>query len=80
MVGRDRGFGRVGSHDFGRRSPTRGLAVEVDYLASRGCYLRSESDFRSVDVLVAMANMNGIAGHFVATVAALGLTSWLDRA
>ncbi len=34
---------------------------------------------RSVDVFVAMANMNGIAGHFVATVAALGLTSWLDR-
>ncbi|MCY7279246.1 MAG: DUF3611 family protein [Phormidesmis sp. CAN_BIN44] len=34
---------------------------------------------QSVDVLVAMANMNGIAGHFVATVAALGLTSWLDR-
>ncbi|MCY7276991.1 MAG: DUF3611 family protein [Phormidesmis sp. CAN_BIN44] len=32
-----------------------------------------------MDVFVAMANMNGIAGHFVATIAALGLSSWLDR-
>ena len=35
---------------------------------------------RSVDVFVAMANMNGIAGHFVATIAALGLHSGIDRA
>ena len=37
-------------------------------------------NIRSVDVFVAMANMNGIAGHFVALVAALGLYSGLDRA
>lgn len=34
---------------------------------------------RSLDVFVAMANMNGIAAHFVATVASLGLFNWLDR-
>ncbi len=35
---------------------------------------------RSVDVFVAMANMNSIAAHFVATIAALGLYNGLDRA
>lgn len=34
---------------------------------------------RSLDIFVAMANMNGIAAHFVGTVASLGLINWLNR-
>lgn len=34
---------------------------------------------RSLDIFVAMANMNGIAAHFVGTVAALGLFNWLHN-
>lgn len=34
---------------------------------------------RSLDVFVAMANMNGIAAHFVGVVASLGLFNWLHR-
>jgi hypothetical protein len=34
---------------------------------------------RSLDVFVAMANMNGITAHFLATVASLGLFNWLYR-
>lgn len=34
---------------------------------------------RSLDIFVAMANMNGIAAHFVGTVVFLGLFNWLHR-
>jgi hypothetical protein len=34
---------------------------------------------RALDIFVAMANVNGIAGHFVGTVASLGLLNWLHR-
>jgi hypothetical protein len=34
---------------------------------------------RSLDVFVAMSNMNGIAAHFVGLVASLGSFSWLSR-
>ena len=34
---------------------------------------------RSLDIFVAAANMNGIAGHFVGTVTYLGLINWLNR-
>lgn len=34
---------------------------------------------RSLDVFVAMANMNGIAAHYVGTVASIGLLNWLHR-
>lgn len=34
---------------------------------------------RSLDVFIAMANMNGITAHFIATVASLGLFNWLYR-
>jgi hypothetical protein len=34
---------------------------------------------RSLDILVALANMNGIAGNFVATVSTLGLFQWLEN-
>lgn len=34
---------------------------------------------RSLDVFVAMANMNGITAHFIATVASLSLFNWLYR-
>ncbi|ARV58778.1 hypothetical protein BZZ01_09115 [Nostocales cyanobacterium HT-58-2] len=32
---------------------------------------------RSLDIFVAMANMSGIAAHFIGTVASLGLFNWL---
>lgn len=34
---------------------------------------------RPLDIFVAMANMNGIAAHFIGTVACLGLFNWLHR-
>ncbi|MBW4419476.1 MAG: DUF3611 family protein [Myxacorys californica WJT36-NPBG1] len=34
---------------------------------------------RSLDVLVAIANMNGIAGNFVATTSTLGLFQWIEN-
>lgn len=34
---------------------------------------------RSLDVFVAMANMNGITAHFLATIASLSLFNWLYR-
>ncbi len=34
---------------------------------------------RPLDIFVAMANMNGIAAHFIGTVASLGLVNWLDN-
>lgn len=34
---------------------------------------------RSLDIFVAMANMNAIAAHFVGVVASLGLFNWLHR-
>lgn len=34
---------------------------------------------RSLDIFVAMANMNGIAANFVGTVASLGLYNWLHH-
>lgn len=34
---------------------------------------------RSLDVFVALANMNGITAHFVGTVASLGLYNWLHK-
>ncbi len=34
---------------------------------------------RALDIFVALANMNGIAAHFVGTVASLGLYDWLHR-
>lgn len=34
---------------------------------------------RSLDILVAMANMNGIAAHFVGLVTSLGLFKWLQH-
>ncbi len=34
---------------------------------------------RSLDIFVAMANMNGIAAHFVGLIASLGLFNWLSR-
>lgn len=34
---------------------------------------------RSLDIFVAMANMTGIAAHFIGTTASLGLFSWLHR-
>lgn len=34
---------------------------------------------RSLDIFVAMANMNGIAAHFVGVVASLGLFNWLHN-
>lgn len=34
---------------------------------------------RSIDVFVALANMNGITAHFVGTVASLGLFNWLHK-
>jgi len=34
---------------------------------------------RSIDIMVAMANMSGIAAHFVGTVASLSVFEWLHR-
>ncbi|MBD2460510.1 DUF3611 family protein [Oscillatoria sp. FACHB-1407] len=34
---------------------------------------------RSLDIFVAMANMNGITAHFVGAITALGLFKWLGR-
>ena len=34
---------------------------------------------RSIDIIVAMANMSGIAAHFVGTVASLSVFEWLHR-
>jgi len=34
---------------------------------------------RSIDIMVAMANMGGIAAHFVGTVASLSVFEWLHR-
>jgi hypothetical protein len=34
---------------------------------------------RSLDIFVAMANMNGIAAHFIGTATSLGLLNWLYR-
>jgi hypothetical protein len=34
---------------------------------------------RSIDIMVAMANMSGIAAHFVGAVAALSVFEWLHR-
>jgi hypothetical protein len=34
---------------------------------------------RSLDIFIAMANMNGIAAHFVGLVASLGLFKWLQH-
>lgn len=34
---------------------------------------------RSLDIFIALANMNGIAAHFLGTVASLGLLNWLSR-
>lgn len=34
---------------------------------------------RSLDIFVAMANMNGITAHFVGLIAAMGLWEWLHR-
>jgi Protein of unknown function (DUF3611) len=34
---------------------------------------------RSLDILVAMANMNGIAAHFVGLITSLGLFKWLQQ-
>jgi hypothetical protein len=34
---------------------------------------------RSLDIFVAMANMNGIAAHFIGTVTTLGLYRWLHH-
>ncbi|MDX2215348.1 MAG: DUF3611 family protein [Oculatellaceae cyanobacterium bins.114] len=34
---------------------------------------------RSLDIFVAMANVNGITAHFVGTITALGLFKWLGR-
>ncbi|NMG07599.1 DUF3611 family protein [Brasilonema sp. UFV-L1] len=34
---------------------------------------------RSLDIFVAMANMTGIAAHFITTVSSLGLYNWLHR-
>lgn len=34
---------------------------------------------RSLDIFVAMANMNNIAGHFIGIVSSLGLLNWLSR-
>lgn len=34
---------------------------------------------RALDIFVAMANMNGIAAHFIGLVAGLGLLNWLHR-
>ncbi len=34
---------------------------------------------RSLDILVALANMNGIAGSFVAAVSTLGLFQWIEN-
>ncbi|GAB1539440.1 hypothetical protein NUACC21_21060 [Scytonema sp. NUACC21] len=34
---------------------------------------------RSLDIFVAMSNMNGIAAHFIGTVTSLGLFNWLYR-
>lgn len=34
---------------------------------------------RSLDIFVAMANMNGIAAHFAGLIASLGLFNWLSR-
>ncbi|MCY7333974.1 MAG: DUF3611 family protein [Pseudanabaena sp. CAN_BIN31] len=34
---------------------------------------------RSIDIMVAMANMSGIAAHFVGTVASLSVFEWLNR-
>lgn len=34
---------------------------------------------RSLDIFVALANMNGIAANFIPTVASLGLFNWLHR-
>ena len=34
---------------------------------------------RTIDIFVALANMNGITAHFVGTVACLGLYNWLHK-
>lgn len=34
---------------------------------------------RSLDIFVALANMNGITAHFVGTVASIGLFNWLHK-
>jgi len=34
---------------------------------------------RSIDIMVAMANVSGIAAHFVGTVASLSVFEWLHR-
>lgn len=34
---------------------------------------------RSLDIFVALANMNAIAAHFVGTVTSLSLLNWLHR-
>jgi hypothetical protein len=34
---------------------------------------------RSIDIMVVMANMGGIAAHFVGTVASLSVFEWLNR-
>ncbi|MCY7274330.1 MAG: DUF3611 family protein, partial [Phormidesmis sp. CAN_BIN44] len=34
---------------------------------------------RSIDIMVAMANMSGITAHFVGTVASLSVFEWLHR-
>jgi len=38
-----------------------------------------ERIIRSLDVFVAMANVNGIAGHFIGAAASLGLFNWLHQ-
>ncbi|MFB2981812.1 DUF3611 family protein [Microseira sp. BLCC-F43] len=59
---------------------TLGVLLSKSISQPQGVAIYNPARFiRSLDIFVAMANMNGIAANFVGTVASLGLYNWLDN-